>query len=190
MDFDLTPDQKQTLLALARRTVETFVKTGRKPDFATDDPLFLRPGAAFVTLEMHDELRGCIGHTEPRLPLWECVRDMAVAACSQDPRFDPVTPAELPALTYEITVLTPMKKVDSVENIVVGRDGLMMVRGYARGLLLPQVPVEWGWNREEFLDHTAQKAGLPKSAWRDGSVTIYAFQGLVFSDKPARPAAP
>lgn len=183
MEYTLTDDQKKSLLKLARETVESYVKNRVKPEFEIDDPMLLDKGAAFVTLEKNNRLRGCIGHTEARLPLWQCVRDMAIAAATQDPRFPPVSEDELDKLSFEISVLTPMKKVDSVENIQVGRDGLMMEKGFYRGLLLPQVPVEWGWNREKFLDHTAEKAGLPQNAWRDGSVTIYSFQGLVFNDE-------
>ena len=177
---NLTPDQKIRLLTLARKTVESWVRNKTKADMTTDDPLLKENGAAFVTLKISGELRGCIGHTEAYEPLWDCIRDMAIAASTQDPRFPPVSEAELPRLSYEITVLTPMKKIADVDEIIVGKHGLMMEKGMRRGLLLPQVPVEWGWNREEFLNHTAQKAGLPASAWRDGSVTIYSFTGIVF----------
>ena len=177
---NLTPDQKIRLLTLARKTVESWVRNKTKADMTTDDPLLKENGAAFVTLKISGELRGCIGHTEAYEPLWDCIRDMAIAASTQDPRFPPVSEAELPRLSYEITVLTPMKKIAGVDEIIVGKHGLMMEKGMRRGLLLPQVPVEWGWNREEFLNHTAQKAGLPASAWRDGSVTIYSFTGIVF----------
>lgn len=183
MSYSLTDEQKKQLIGYARQTVEIYVTSKTKPNFEVTDKQFLEKGAVFVTLKKAGQLRGCIGHTEPHFPLWECVREMAVAACSQDPRFPPVRPDELDELEYEITVLTPMQKVDSVEDIKVGRDGLMMEKGFNRGLLLPQVPVEWGWNRDQFLDHTAQKAGLPASAWRDGSVTIYSFEGLVFDEK-------
>lgn len=182
MDYSLSEEQKSFLLGIARKTVVSYVKDRSKPGFDVKDPLLLEKGAAFVTLKIDDNLRGCIGHTEAHIPLWECVRDMAVAACSQDPRFPPVTKEDLAVLSYEITVLTPMQKVESIDDILVGRDGLMMEKGFNRGLLLPQVPVEWGWNRDEFLSHTAQKAGMPMDAWKDGSVTIYSFQGLVFSD--------
>jgi len=94
----------------------------------------------------------------------------------------PVEVSELPQLEYEISVLTPMKKVASVDEIEVGTHGLLMERGYKRGLLLPQVPVEWGWNRDEFLRQTCRKAGLPPDAWKDKDVTIYSFKALVFSE--------
>ncbi len=190
MDFELTLDQKHRLVDIARKTVTGWVTEHTKPDFEISDPLLKSKGAAFVTLQMDGELRGCIGHTEARLPLWECVREMATAACSQDPRFPPVSTAELPKLDFEITVLTPMQKIESIDEIKVGRDGLMMERGYQRGLLLPQVPVEWGWDRDEFLSHTARKAGLPADAWKEDSVTIYRFQGLVFGDGDPTETAP
>jgi len=180
---DLTPEAKTTLLDIARRSAESYVRTREKPTFAVTEPRLLEKGAAFVTLTKRGQLRGCIGHVEARAPLWECVREMAVAASTQDPRFPPVSPDELGELNYEVSVLTPMRKVARVEDIVVGRDGLMMEKGWNRGLLLPQVPGEWGWDREQFLNHTAMKAGLPVNAWRDGSVTIYSFQGIVFGDE-------
>jgi len=183
MEYTLSNEQKKGLLALAKTTVESYVKDRIKPEFKIDDPMLKENGATFVTLHIDNNLRGCIGHTEAYLPLWQCVRDMAVSAATQDPRFPAVTENELNKLSYEITVLTPMTKVDSVEEIEVGRDGLMMEKGFNRGLLLPQVPVEWGWDREQFLEHTAEKAGLSRNAWRDGSVNIYSFQGLVFNDE-------
>ncbi len=181
-DYILTDDQKQQLLKIARETVEGYVAKGEKPKIETDDPLFKDLGAAFVTLKEHGDLRGCIGQVEAHMPLIDCIQEMAVAACSQDPRFRPVAKDELDELDYEISVLTPMKKVESVEDVKVGRDGLMMIRGAHRGLLLPQVPVEWEWDRDEFLSQTCVKAGLPEDSWKDGSVDIYNFQALVFSD--------
>ncbi len=191
MDYTLNETQKNQLIEIARKTVRSYVTRREVPDFEITDPLLLEKGATFVTLKKDGDLRGCIGHTEAHVPLWRCVREMAMAACSQDPRFPAVREEELPALSYEVTVLTPLQKVEDLESIVVGRDGLMMERGYNRGLLLPQVPVEWNWNREEFLSHTAMKAGLSPDAWRDGSVTVYSFQGLVFGDEdPAMPGTP
>jgi AmmeMemoRadiSam system protein A len=183
MVHSLSADQKRRLLAIARQTVEHTVREGGLPDIAENDPDLLAPGAAFVTLTEGGQLRGCIGHVEARLPLWRCVRDMAAAAATQDTRFNPVDPKELSQLDYEISVLFPMEIVENLDDIVVGRDGLMMEKGYYRGLLLPQVAVEWGWDREQFLSQTARKAGLPADAWRDSLVTIYKFQGIVFSEK-------
>jgi len=181
-DNELTPQQKKTLLTIARQTVETLIRTGRKPDFDVTDPALTKPGAAFVTLKKDGDLRGCIGHTEPRMPLWECVREMAVAAATEDPRFDRVRTDELGAIEYEISVLFPAVPVSDVNEIVVGRDGLIIQLGSRRGLLLPQVPVEWGWNRQQFLDHTARKAGLPMDAWKNPDAKLFRFEGIIFNE--------
>ncbi len=182
MEYTLSTEQQARLLAIARRSVSSYVVTRSKPAFEIEDELLLQKGAAFVTLKIDNNLRGCIGHTEAHVPLWECVRDMAIAAASQDPRFPPVDESELERLSYEVTVLTPLQPVEDVNKIQIGRDGLMMQKGPYRGLLLPQVPVEWCWDREQFLQHTAQKAGLPMDAWKDKGVTIFKFQGIIFSD--------
>lgn len=185
MEYSLTPSQKKRLIEIARQSVESVVRGASPPGLTPqDDEALGAPGAAFVTLKRGGQLRGCIGQVEARLPLWRCVREMAQAAALQDPRFVPVDPGELAELDYEISVLFPMQRVENVEEIVVGRDGLMIEKGGRRGLLLPQVPVEWGWDRETFLDQTARKAGLPAHAWREGA-TIYRFQGIIFSDAPS-----
>jgi AmmeMemoRadiSam system protein B/AmmeMemoRadiSam system protein A len=181
-EFSLTNQQKVHLLSIARQTVETLVRTGKVPDFSETDPILLAPGAAFVTLKKNGDLRGCIGHTEPYLPLWRCVREMAKAASTLDTRFRPVAPEELADLDYEISVLFPAVPVRDVNEIVVGRDGLTIELHGRRGLLLPQVPIEWGWNREEFLNQTARKAGLPTDAWKDSAAVIQRFQGIIFSE--------
>lgn len=183
----LTKAEQDTLLRLARDTVAAFVKTGRPPEI---DPAAYKltetlkaPGAAFVTLKNAGRLRGCIGHIIAAGPLYESVIENACHAC-RDPRFtyEPITEAEVPALSIEISVLTPMRRVTDPKEIQVGRDGLMMERGWARGLLLPQVPLEQGWNREEFLAATCQKAGLPPEAWKDPGTTIYRFSAQVFGE--------
>jgi len=181
-EYDLNREQKKKLLDLARNTVETYVKEHRRVKADITDSLLLQNGAAFVTLKKKGDLRGCIGHVEAVIPLVDCIQEMALAACSKDTRFTPVETEELPLLEYEISVLTPMKKITSVDEIEVGTHGLLMERGYHRGLLLPQVPVEWGWNRDEFLRQTCRKAGLPPDAWKDKDVTIYSFKALVFSE--------
>ncbi|HEX2721207.1 MAG TPA: AmmeMemoRadiSam system protein A, partial [Candidatus Deferrimicrobium sp.] len=139
------------------------------------------PGAAFVTLTKNGRLRGCIGFTEAVAPLFKVVQECAVAAATEDPRFPPVSPKELPSLRVEISVLTPLVSIRP-EEVEVGRHGLMVAQGRMRGLLLPQVPVEWGWDRETFLDQTCVKAGLPPSAWRHGA-TLRAFTAEVFGEE-------
>lgn len=181
-DNELTVTQKRELLSIARQTVETLVTTGKVPDFQVTDPTLLKPGAAFVTLKIDGDLRGCIGHTEAHMPLWECVREMAVAAATEDPRFRPVGTAELKLLDYEISVLFPAVPVKDVKEIVIGRDGLTISLNGRRGLLLPQVPVEWNWTLEEFLAHTSRKAGLPLDAWKDPAAVLKRFEGIIFNE--------
>ena len=185
MGSELSPETRRALLALARRSIVTRLAQGRVlvkgEDYAEVAP---QPRGAFVTLtDRNGELRGCIGHVLPHLPLDETVVRMAVAAALEDPRFDPVTPGEVPSLHIEISALTVPEPVPSPDAIVVGRHGLIVSRGWAKGLLLPQVPGEWGWDREEFLRHTCLKAGLPPDAWRDPRTKIETFEAEVWGEE-------
>jgi AmmeMemoRadiSam system protein A len=136
----------------------------------------------FVTLKINQQLRGCIGLIEAETPLYQNVIDYAVKAAFEDPRFDQLTPSELPQIHLEISVMGPVERVSNVEEIEVGVHGLIMRRGYRQGLLLPQVPIEWGWNRQQFLEHTCQKAGLPPGAYRDPQTEIFFFTATVFGE--------
>lgn len=180
--WDLTNEEKQKLLEIARTTLVEYVTKRKVPDFKVKPGKLTENGAAFVTLKYKGQLRGCIGHVVAREPLYLCVRDMAIAASSEDPRFSPVKPEELDKISIEISVLTPMQRVKDVSEVEVGRDGLVMKRGFSSGLLLPQVPVEYGWDRETFLRQTCLKAGLPIDAWKDPATEIYRFQALVFGE--------
>jgi len=173
--------QRIALLGIARRAVEGFLGIGRVPAEEGVPGKLAAPGAAFVTLTKNGRLRGCIGYTEAVAPLFKVVQECAVAAATEDPRFPPVSPKELPFLRIEISVLTPLFPIRP-EEVEVGRHGLMVSQGRMRGLLLPQVPVEWGWDREAFLDQTCLKAGLPPSAWRHGA-TLMAFTAEVFGEE-------
>lgn len=175
----LSDDEKNDLLKIARQTIETFLKTRQVPQFEISSRL-KEPGAAFVTLEKQGQLRGCIGLTEAVRPLYETVSYCAVQAAVADPRFPAVTTGELDDLHIEISVLTPLQKVSSLDEIKVGRDGLVIERGHYRGLLLPQVATDYGWNREKFLQNTCRKAGLPLNAYKDSNATIYKFQAVIF----------
>jgi len=181
-NYSLTPAEKKELMAIAKQTVETAVKTGGLPEVQVTSPKLKEPGAAFVTLNKHGQLRGCIGHIIAQEPLYLCVRDVARSAALEDPRFPPVSPAELPELEYEISILTPPEPVADLNTVTVGRDGLILADGLHRGVLLPQVPVEYSWTREEFLSHTCNKAGLPLDCWRKGGVQVSRFQALVFDE--------
>jgi len=179
------------LLGLARRSVAARVTGGVRSRFS--DPaahgsenrdLTPLPSASgvFVTLKIAGQLRGCLGTLECRDLAADVVRCAADAA-SEDPRFPPVTTTELPAVTIDVSVLGPLTCIDphNGDAIVIGRDGLVVEQGTRRGLLLPQVAAERGWNREQFLDHTCVKAGFQRDAWRHGA-TVYRFSAEVFGE--------
>ncbi len=177
----LTPEDQQTLLKLARHALEAHVRHETPPRSerggALDEPL-----GVFVSIHNDTELRGCLGRLDVNAPLAETVADLAAVVSDSDPRFPPVLPEELAELDVEISVLTPEREVGSVAEIEVGRHGLIVERGYRRGLLLPQVATERGWDAETFLGHTCLKAGLPEDAWRRG-VRILVFEAQVFSER-------
>lgn len=175
-------DAQKELLALARRTLEQFLATGEVLDYTPERPDLSQESGAFVSLHRGDELRGCIGLIKADGPLYQTVQQCAVSAASADYRFGRVSSAELPDITIEISVLSPLERTKDPLEIRVGEHGLYIVRGQRRGLLLPQVATEWGWDREAFLSQTCQKAGLDEHAWRDPATTIYQFQAQVFSE--------
>jgi hypothetical protein len=189
--FTLSDAEKDALLKLARQSVESAVKERRLPEGGTFEfASFNQERGAFVTLKERGNLRGCIGYTSPVRPLGETVRNVAAAAAVEDPRFRPVTVEELGQLEYEISVLSPLRRVLDVSQIEVGRDGLIMKRGDREGLLLPQVPVEEHWDRKTFLEETCRKAGLPSDAWQKPDTDIFAFTALVFGERKPAPPAP
>jgi AmmeMemoRadiSam system protein A len=178
----LTEPQQEELLALVRTTIAEYLETGRLPAYETDDPALARRSAAFVTLKQLGELRGCIGHTWADLPLYQAVQQTAVSAATEDPRFPPLTPEELSEITVEISVLSPFRRLTDTEDVEVGTHGLMIFKDDRRGLLLPQVPVEQGWDRAEYLDNLCLKAGMPVDCWKERA-TLYAFTALVFGEE-------
>lgn len=177
----LTNEEKAFLLRLARRTLE-FSVAGKPAELPAEIPAKLQTAAGvFVTLHQRGELRGCVGYILARKPLYRAVMEAAKAAALQDPRFSPIRPADLPELEAEISVLSPCQTI-SPAAVQVGVHGLMVSQGEARGLLLPQVAVERQWNREQFLEETCRKAGLPADAWRHGA-KVEAFTAEVFGEK-------
>ena len=134
-----------------------------------------------MTLKKGGELRGCIGNFSAQTPLHKMVQQMAIAAALEDPRFESVSPQELPAVELEISVLSGLSPI-TPEEVVVGTHGLFITLGFHRGVLLPQVPVEWGWERDEYLDHLCLKAGLPRGTWREPEVVLESFTAQVFSE--------
>jgi AmmeMemoRadiSam system protein B/AmmeMemoRadiSam system protein A len=180
-DTELNAAQQQRLLDLARRTIEEYVRTGRRLDVAETDPSLLRPAAAFVTLREGGQLRGCIGSLEPSQPLAETVRDRAIMAAAQDPRFSPVRAQELPTLDVEISVLSPLRRVASADDIDIPKHGVVVRSGGRSGVFLPQVAEETGWSRDELLSHLCRdKAGLPADAWKQGAA-LYVFTVQAFT---------
>ena len=180
-EFSLTSHEKDALMQIARGSVETAVRE-RKTYLvgSVDSPRLEEARGAFVTLKEHGELRGCIGYITPMKSLAETVRDVAAYAALEDSRFTPVTTQELPLLEYEISVMSPLRRVLSIKEIKVGKHGLIMKQGDIEGILLPQVPVEEHWDRDTFLEQTCLKAGLPRDAWKDDDTDIFMFTALVF----------
>jgi len=177
--MQLGEKQRRMLKDLARRSVMAVVWGQNPPAYPAGDPVLDIKAGAFITLRQKGRLRGCIGHIIGNMPLGQTVVEMAAAAATQDPRFPPVKPEELKELEYEISVLTPLTAC-APDQVRVGVDGLLIQMGGYSGLLLPQVPGELGWNREQFLEGLCQKAGLPAGAWRNPKARLYRFQALVF----------
>lgn len=183
--FQLTEDQQRVLLELARRSIEEAVKRNSRSTvdpaggISLDDILNERCGA-FVSLHKSGNLRGCIGHVLPVQPLYQTVAVCAVDAAQRDPRFSPVSPEELSAIHIEISVLSPLQEIEPMK-VEVGRHGLLVSEGPRRGLLLPQVALQWGWDARQFLEQTCLKAGLEKDAWRRGA-QVEAFTAVVFGE--------
>ncbi len=193
MTFELTQQEGEFLVKLARETVETFLSdhVTTKPPEETPKKLYEKCGV-FVTINSvrgkEESLRGCIGYPYPTSPLVEAVIDSAINASTEDPRFEPMEPNELGKVVFEVSVLTPPELVktdspkDYVKNIKVGEDGLIIENGYRKGLLLPQVPIEWGWGEEEFLCQCCMKAGLPPDSWLTKGTKLYKFKAIIFEE--------
>ena len=194
MPFELSLEEGRFIVNLARSAVKTYLETGKtvKAPENTPKKLFEQCGV-FVTINSvkngDKKLRGCIGYPYPTNPLVEAVIDSAVNAATRDPRFHPLSLKELDKVVFEVSVLTPpelievKKPEEYVAKIKVGEDGLIMEKGVFKGLLLPQVPVEWGWCEEEFLCHCCIKAGLPPDSWLTKGAKIYKFQAIIFEEE-------
>lgn len=193
MDLVLSLDEKRALCAIARESIEARLFHRAQAMPASGKGFRRRAGSAgstgsavsagaFVTLHENGQLRGCIGRMRSELPLDETISEMAQAAAFEDPRFDPVSRAEIADITIEITVLGILRKIASAEEIVVGNHGIYIIARGRSGVLLPQVATEYGWNRLEFLDHVCLKAGLPPGAWQDADTQLFIFEGIVFGE--------
>ena len=189
-DSKLSDSDGAILVKTARKAVTEFLSNGSRiklePEF---EKKFSFNSGVFVTLNKPDGLRGCIGFPMPVKKLSRAIVDGAIAAATEDPRFPPVTTKELDDIMFEVTVLTPPMEIDVsdpieyLSKIKVGRDGLIIRHSFSSGLLLPQVPVEYGWNVEEFLQHTCEKAGLARDTWKNESVKIEKFEGIIFKEE-------
>lgn len=177
----LDNNEQEFLLRLARQTLEQYLKTGKRPQTKVENEKLLEKRGAFVTLKVDDHLRGCIGYPIPYKPLYETIIEMAIAAATQDYRFLPLTPDELPLTKIEISVLSLPQPIKDVKEIEVGKHGIIISKGLHKGLLLPQVPVEYSWDLETFLCHGCLKAGLDEDEWKKG-VQIEVFSAQVFSE--------
>ena len=180
----LTTEQRARLIRTARESIEA-VLAGRRPevDLADFDHDLQRPSGVFVTLTLEGELRGCIGSIEPVAPLCMAVSMSAINAAFRDPRFVPLSADEYRLVAVEISVMGPIERVTNLEDIVVGRDGLIVSRERRTGLLLPQVATERGWSRETFLRQTCVKAGLPPESWKSKDILIQRFSAEVLGEE-------
>ena len=179
----LTRQQQTTLLRIARESIaHQFDGATFAVNLQDYEEELRKPAGAFVTLKRHGELRGCIGSVVAVDPVCRAVARSAVNAAFRDPRFHPLRREELPEIHLEISVMGPIVPVTSIEEIVCGRDGLIIRRGGLAGLLLPQVASEYGWDRETFLSHTCAKAGLDRESWHDPETRIERFSAEVFAE--------
>jgi len=181
-DFSIDQKSKTNLLRLARKTIKKQFKSGMEENNGESVSININAGA-FVTIHKHDELRGCIGTFSSDRPLSEVIQDMAIASAFNDPRFPPLKKHELNEIDIEISVLSPLKETKNVNAIEVGNHGIYITNRFRSGVLLPQVAVEQGWDRDTFLAHTCIKAGLPTDAWKDPETRIEIFTAEVFGEK-------
>jgi len=178
----LTKKEQTELLRIAREAVVGYVASGTVPAVETVSKGLSAESGCFVTIKQQGQLRGCIGNFVSDKPLYKLVQEMAVSAATRDPRFYPMKPHDLDDFELDISVLSPLSRAASVDEIQVGVHGIYIIKGSYRGVLLPQVATEYSWDRETFLKHTCIKAGLPENAWQ-AECEIYIFSALVFGEK-------
>lgn len=179
MNFSISPDDREKLLKYARDVIGAALHHQKNPE-VPEMSTSLRCGA-FVTLKEHGSLRGCIGRMRSDATLPETVSEMALAAAFEDPRFSALKKDELDLIDIEITLLSPLRPIPA-EEVLVGKHGLLISAWGRSGVLLPQVPVEYGWDRETFLEQVCGKAGLPPDTWKSPQAQLYGFEGFVFSE--------
>jgi AmmeMemoRadiSam system protein A len=177
----LNKQERKQLLSIARQTITAYLEIGKLPEITTINEALQVTCGCFVSLKHNGSLRGCIGNFVGDRPLYRLIQEMAIAAATKDPRFYPITTAELALLTIELSVLSPLRQISSIDEITIGEHGIYIEKNINRGVLLPQVATEYKWDRETFLQQTCLKAGLKEDAWKD-NVTISIFSAEVFSE--------
>ncbi len=180
VDLGLSEQDKKALHQIAKTVIENKARGKAVPEFKIESAILRENRGAFVTIQKKGQVRGCIGYIKAYEPLHKTVEKMAAEAAFRDPRFPPVKEKELSELDIEISVLTPLRKITDVNEIEVGKHGIYIMKGGWSGLLLPQVATEYGWDRQTFLEHTCQKAGLPPNAWKEKDAEIYIFSADIF----------
>ncbi len=187
---ELTDADGELLVKTARVIVFEYLKNNNRLKLDENFELnYSFNSGVFVTLNNPNGLRGCIGFPLPDKKLFNALKDASISAATEDPRFSPVRVDELDEITFEVTVLTPPEEIrvddplDYLSQIKVGRDGLIIKHSFSSGLLLPQVPIEYGWTEEEFLEYTCEKAGIPKDYWKKKETKILKFEGIVFKEE-------
>ena len=184
MENLLSISQRKRLLEIARSAIESYIATDRKPDIKESDKTLNEEMGAFVTLHKKGQLRGCIGNIIGHGPLYVTVSEMAVQSATADPRFSPVSKNELDEIDIEISVLSPLERINDPDKIIMGKHGVLVKSGFRSGVYLPQVATETGWARDEFMDSLCmQKAGIPRDSWKKGGCEIYIFKAEVFGEK-------
>jgi len=179
---DLNAREKAATLAIARKAVETAVQSGEVYIEPREEKALNQRNGCFVTIKQKGKLRGCIGNFQSELPLFREVAEMAAASATKDPRFYPMKKEDLHDFALEISVLSPLHKIEKIEEIEVGKHGIYLEKNFYRGVLLPQVAVEYKWDRDTFLMQTCLKAGLPTDAWKAEDTEIYIFSAQVFGE--------
>jgi uncharacterized protein len=180
MENRLSPEDKNLLLQIAREAISSSIGNVSIPRLEPHSMMLQEKRGCFVSVKINGKLRGCIGNFISDKPLYQLVQEMAVSAATRDPRFYPMKKEDLAHFDLEISVLTPLRKISSIEEIEVGVHGLYIEKNYSRGVLLPQVALEYGWDRETFLNQTSMKAGLDPDGWKEGA-DIYVFSADVFN---------
>ncbi len=182
VDRELNAHEKQVLLAIARQAIVEGVQHGKEYVEPREEKALNQRNGCFVTIKQNKQLRGCIGNFQSELPLFKEVAHMAQASALKDPRFYPLKNEDLDSINLEISVLSPLQKIEDIEEIEVGRHGIYIEKSFYRGVLLPQVAAEHGWDRQTFLKQTCIKAGLPTNAWEDDDAEVYVFSAQVFGE--------